>query len=140
MQTVKGFKATDVAPGRTVSEMGTQRWLSEIRDTFKNVPEDVEKTFRHYQHNVERGREDIFIGGVDLGQVVTAAVSIYIPTFNPGDCRPSGGFRNLKIKQKALMQPQFRYRKVLEKRKTEDIRDMEGRFRYRHPELCTICG
>ncbi|KAF9176271.1 hypothetical protein BGZ49_006452, partial [Haplosporangium sp. Z 27] len=51
-RTVKGFKATDVAPGRTVPEMGTQRWLSEIRNTFKNVPEDVNKTFGHYQHSV----------------------------------------------------------------------------------------
>ncbi|KAF8946283.1 hypothetical protein BGZ46_005819, partial [Entomortierella lignicola] len=121
-----GFKATDVAPGRTVPEMGTQRWLSEIRNTFKNVPEDVNKTFGHYQHSVERGREDICIGGIDLGQVVTAAASVYIPTFNSNDSRPSGGFRNLKIKQKALMQPQFKYRRVLEKNKTDDVRDMEA--------------
>ncbi|KAF9176601.1 hypothetical protein BGZ49_006118, partial [Haplosporangium sp. Z 27] len=39
---------------------------------------------------------------------------------------PSGGFRNLKIKQKALMQPQFKYRRVLEKNKTDDVRDMEA--------------
>ena len=58
--------------------------------------------------------------------MVTAAASVYIPTFNSGDSRPSGRFRNLKIKQKALMQPQFKYRRVLEKNKTDDVRDMEA--------------
>ncbi|KAF9427223.1 hypothetical protein BGZ76_002426, partial [Entomortierella beljakovae] len=122
---VKRFNATDVAPGRTVPEMGTQRWLTEIRNTFKNVPEDVDKTFGHYQHIEQGGREDICIGDVDLGQVVTVAVCVYVPTYNSDDFRPSGRFCNLKIKQKALMQPQFRYRKVLEEHKTDDVRDME---------------
>ncbi|KAF9405003.1 hypothetical protein BGZ76_006724, partial [Entomortierella beljakovae] len=77
------------------------------------------------QFNKIGGREDISIGGIDLGQVVTAAVSVYVPTYDSDDSRPSGGLRNLKIKQKALVQPQLRYRKVLEERKTDDVRDME---------------
>jgi len=72
------------------------------------------------------GREDICIGGIDFGQVVTAAVSVYVPTFSSDNSRPSGRFRNLKIKQKALMQPQFKYRKAIEERKSDDIRDMEA--------------
>ena len=50
-RTSKRFKAENVAPGRTVPEMGTQRWLAEIRNTFKNIPEDVNKTFGNYQHS-----------------------------------------------------------------------------------------
>lgn len=42
---IKKFDATTVAPGRTVHGMGTDRWLHEIRNAFKVVPGDVEKTF-----------------------------------------------------------------------------------------------
>lgn len=91
---------------------------------------------RHVYFNEHRGRRDICIGGIDLGQVVTAAVSVRVPssidnqtlgaTTNWEVSEPPWVIRNLKIKQKALMQPQFKYRRALEARKTDDVRDMEA--------------
>ncbi|KAF9435820.1 hypothetical protein BGZ76_005474 [Entomortierella beljakovae] len=66
-----------------------------------------------------------------IGQVATAAVSVYIPSVlctmsNLGDSKPSRRLHNLKIKQKTLIQPWSEYRRALEQHKPDDDRDMES--------------
>ncbi len=139
---------------------------------------------------MSRPLDELWIVGIDLGQVVTAAVSVRVPpsfeiadsdtdsnmdmevdedadsdtdmrmeededmdmtmamediTFSSSDSGSEdslqedknaehdllglllqgGTMRNLKIKQKALCQPEFRFRRALERRKTEQVRDKE---------------
>ncbi|KAG0349106.1 hypothetical protein BGZ54_004449, partial [Gamsiella multidivaricata] len=116
----KGYKPSNPVPGRVDPKMGTDRWLKEIRNEFSGSAKELQDT---------DGR-DVCIGGIDLGQVVTAAVSVLIldPPLADGTLPwpPTGKYCTLNIKQKALMQPQFKYRRAIEGRKTDEIHDAES--------------
>ncbi|KAI7818129.1 hypothetical protein BC939DRAFT_299299 [Gamsiella multidivaricata] len=119
----KGYKPSNPVPGRVDPKVGTDRWLKEIRNEFSGSAKELQDTFG------SDGR-DVWIGGIDLGQVVTAAVSVLIldPPLADGTLPwpPTGKYCTLNIKQKALMQPQFKYRRAIEGRKTDVIHDAES--------------
>ncbi|KAF9147454.1 hypothetical protein DFQ26_002979, partial [Actinomortierella ambigua] len=102
------------------------------------------------------GLDNLWVASVDLGVVVTAAVSVRVPPSQlpppavnqqppanplpsppdhtmhgnlmmvPRASQQSAAYRNLTIKQKALYQPVFRFRHDLETRKTEEVRQAES--------------
>ncbi|KAG0040347.1 hypothetical protein BGZ82_003652 [Podila clonocystis] len=65
------------APARMDPKVGPGRWLKEIRHEFA-TQDDVEHTFGPYFESADIGK-DVWLVGVDFGQVCTAAVSVHIP-------------------------------------------------------------
>ncbi|KAG0013158.1 hypothetical protein BGZ81_001201 [Podila clonocystis] len=110
-------------PGRIDPKTGTDRYLSEIRNVFKQ-PGDVATTFPNPPAGLNPG-EDVCIVAIDYGQVCTAAISALIPSCHDPN-KKRDRLRTLVIKQKALMQPNFRGRLALEFHKDEYTIDNDG--------------
>ncbi|KAI8357054.1 hypothetical protein B0O80DRAFT_99820 [Mortierella sp. GBAus27b] len=92
---------------------GTDYFLTEVRNVVKTKQDVVDLW--------GCGPQDIKILGVDLGQACVVGASALLPTSQSSDSSAKPKFCNLSVKQKAVYQPTFKFRRWLERRKAQPI-------------------